>query len=45
MPLLKENDFAPAFSLSDQDGTLVRLDQFRGQSLILWWYPKADTPG
>ncbi len=45
MTLLHENDPAPDFSLPNQDGTKVSLAQFRGQHVILWWYPKADTPG
>ena len=45
MPLLKENDAAPGFSLPNHEGTSTSLDQFRGQWVVLWWYPKADTPG
>ena len=36
---------APAFSTPNQDGTPTTLDQFAGRWLVLWWYPKADTPG
>ena len=36
---------APAFSLPNQDGTPVSLDDFSGRYVLLWWYPKADTPG
>ncbi len=45
MPLLKVGDAAPAFSVVNQDGTAVSLEQFKGHFLVLWWYPKADTPG
>ena len=45
MPLLDEGSPAPAFSVPNQDGTTVSLDQFAGKWLVLWWYPKADTPG
>lgn len=45
MALLKENDVAPAFSIPNQDGTATSLDQFKGKHVVLWWYPKADTPG
>ena len=38
-------DQAPAFSLSDQDGTIHTLDQYRGRYLLLYFYPKDDTPG
>jgi peroxiredoxin Q/BCP len=36
---------APAFSAPDQDGNLVSLADFRGRSLVLYFYPKDDTPG
>ena len=45
MPLLKPGDTAPAFSVKDQAGNVRTLDEFRGKQLVLWWYPKADTPG
>jgi len=45
MPLLTEGSPAPAFSVPNQDGANVSLDQFAGKWLVLWWYPKADTPG
>lgn len=37
--------FAPEFSLSDETGTVRRLADFRGQTVILYFYPKDDTPG
>ena len=45
MPLLSVGDVAPAFSVLNQNGTAITFDQFRGHHLVLWWYPKADTPG
>lgn len=36
---------APAFSLPDQNGNNVTLDSLRGKKLLLYFYPKADTPG
>lgn len=38
-------DRAPAFALRDDAGTLVRLSRFRGQRVILYFYPAAMTPG
>jgi peroxiredoxin Q/BCP len=45
MAKLKVGDKAPLFSLEDQNGRLVSLDQFRGTRLLLYFYPRADTPG
>lgn len=36
---------APEFSLMDQHGETVRLADQRGSWVLLWWYPKAATPG
>jgi thioredoxin-dependent peroxiredoxin len=36
---------APDFTLPDQDGNEVTLSSFRGKSVVLYFYPKADTPG
>jgi len=36
---------APAFKLSRDDGTSVSLKDFKGRKLVLYFYPKADTPG
>lgn len=36
---------APGFALPDQHGTVVDLAELRGNWVLLWWYPKAATPG
>ncbi|MFN8018357.1 MAG: thioredoxin-dependent thiol peroxidase [Acidimicrobiales bacterium] len=38
-------DRAPAFHLADQDGTKVRLSSYKGRKVLVYFYPKADTPG
>jgi peroxiredoxin Q/BCP len=38
-------DKAPAFSFTNQDGANVSLDDFSEKYVLMWWYPKADTPG
>ena len=43
--MVRIGDEAPEFELPDQDGGLVRLSEFRGQHVVLYFYPKADTPG
>ena len=45
MTNLKEGDKAPDFSLQDVDGNSVRLSDFKGQYIVLYFYPKDDTPG
>ena len=45
MAMLNVGDQAPDFSLQNQDGTEITLAQLRGKNVVLWWYPKADTPG
>ena len=42
---LQVGDAAPSFSLGDQNGTSVSLEQFRGQRVVIYFYPKDDTPG
>ena len=42
---LQPGDAAPPFSLLDQHGQSVRLEDFRGRRLLLYFYPEADTPG
>ncbi|HMU32443.1 MAG TPA: thioredoxin-dependent thiol peroxidase [Pyrinomonadaceae bacterium] len=43
--MLKEGDKAPNFSSKDQDGKTVKLSDFKGKRLALYFYPKDDTPG
>lgn len=45
MPALAAGDVAPPFALSDQHGATVRLEDFRGRKLLVYFYPAADTPG
>jgi thioredoxin-dependent peroxiredoxin len=42
---LNEGDQAPDFELPNQDGEPVRLSSLRGQTVVVYFYPKADTPG
>jgi peroxiredoxin Q/BCP len=44
MPL-KPGDKAPAISLTDQHGNTVKLSSFKGRKVLVYFYPKADTPG
>jgi thioredoxin-dependent peroxiredoxin len=43
--VIEPGDKAPDFELPDQDGRAVKLGDFAGQMLVLYFYPKADTPG
>ena len=36
---------APEFTCKAHDGSIVRLSDFRSRNVVLWFYPKADTPG
>ena len=45
MAQLKEGAAAPVFSGTDQDGKTVGLEDFKGKRVILYFYPKDDTPG
>jgi thioredoxin-dependent peroxiredoxin len=45
MGRLSPGDATPDFQLSDQHGNMVRLADFRGRKLLVYFYPKADTPG
>ena len=42
---LKEGDAAPDFELKDQDGKSVKLSDFKEKKVVLYFYPKDDTPG
>jgi thioredoxin-dependent peroxiredoxin len=43
--MLKVGDPAPDFEATSHDGKTVRLSDYRGKKVVLWFYPKADTPG
>lgn len=43
--MLKEGDSAPEFVVNDQDGNEVKLTDFRGSRVVLYFYPKDNTPG
>jgi len=45
MSTLKEGDKAPDFTAKDQNGKTVSLADFKGKTIILYFYPKDDTPG
>jgi thioredoxin-dependent peroxiredoxin len=42
---LKSGDIAPDFELENDKGEVVRLEDLRGKWVVLYWYPKDDTPG
>jgi len=43
--MLAEGDKAPSFTLPDQNGDEVKLSDLKGQTVVLYFYPKADTSG
>lgn len=43
--MIAQGDVAPDFELPDQDGRAIKLSDFRGQPVVVYFYPKADTPG
>ncbi len=43
--MIVEGQEAPDFTLPDQDGNQVKLSELRGQPVVLYFFPKADTPG
>jgi peroxiredoxin Q/BCP len=45
MPELKEGDKAPSISVETDDGSPFQLSSLKGQNVVLYFYPKADTPG
>jgi peroxiredoxin Q/BCP len=45
MANLKEGDKAPNFTGVDQNGESISLDQFKGKKVVLYFYPKDNTPG
>lgn len=42
---LGPGDKAPVFTLADQDGKKVKLSDYKGRKVLVYWYPKASTPG
>ena len=45
MATLQQGDKAPEFTAKDQNGNTVSLSDFRGKTVVLYFYPKDDTPG
>ena len=45
MPELQPGDAAPDFTLPDQAAEPVALSDFKGRKVLVYFYPKADTPG
>lgn len=45
MTTLQQGDKAPAFTSKDQNGQTITLDQFKGKKVVLYFYPKDNTPG
>ena len=43
--MLQVGDAAPDFTVTTHEGKTVSLNDFRGKKVLLWFYPKADTPG
>lgn len=43
--MVAPGDTAPAFALPDQNGNVVRLSDLRGRPVVVYFYPRADTPG
>ena len=43
--MLEQGTKAPSFSVKDHNGNTVSLADFAGKKVVLWFYPKADTPG
>jgi peroxiredoxin Q/BCP len=43
--MIEPGDKAPTFTLPDQHGNAVKLSSLRGRTVVLYFYPKADTPG
>lgn len=44
-PMLTIGTQAPEFTLPAHDGSTISLAELRGKRVVLWFYPKADTPG
>ena len=44
-PMRSAGELAPDFSTTDHEGRPLRLSDLRGKYVVLWFFPKADTPG
>jgi peroxiredoxin Q/BCP len=44
-PMLTPGDPAPAFTVQTHEGKTLSLAALKGKKVLLWFYPKADTPG
>ena len=45
MTMIAVGEQAPSFTMVNQDGVNVSLKDYAGKFVLMWWYPKADTPG
>ena len=45
MAFLQEGETAPDFTVKAHTGETIKLSQYRGKKVLLWFYPMADTPG
>lgn len=45
MKKLSKGDLAPTFELEDQNGSLIKLSDYAGKKVLIYFYPKANTPG
>ena len=45
MSILKEGDLAPAINAVDQNGERITLEEYKGKKVVLYFYPKDNTPG
>lgn len=43
--IVRTGDIAPDFTLNDQDGKAHTLSDYRGENIVVYFYPKDDTPG
>jgi len=43
--MLNVGDTAPGFGVPDHTGAMRKLSDYKGRNVVLWFYPKADTPG
>ena len=43
--MLKIGDIAPSFTLTDNNENSISLENYKGKKVILWFFPKANTPG